>query len=118
MLTATFGTLLLLAPSTVGLHGHHDSGRAICDSCGVQESVALATITRLQTSPRWRERHNAAHALRRYDWRCHPDVVGALAFSMLNDTCEEVREEAAQSLTRMAPCLPVAHAALDRAARC
>lgn len=118
MLTATLGTVLVLAQSAIGLPGHHVSGPGSCDSCGVEKTVPVAMIARLQGSPRWRERHNAAHALRRFDWQCHPEVVGALAYSLLNDPCEEVREEAAQSLTRMAPCLPVAHAALERAARC
>lgn len=117
MITALFGTLIPVTLSALGLHGHHDSRVVVCDRCGVENTVVLATVTRMQTSPRWRERHNAAHALRRFDWRCHPEAVGALAYSLLNDRSEEVREEAAQSLTRMAPCLPVAHAALEQAAR-
>jgi hypothetical protein len=73
-------------------------------------------IVRMQKSPSWRARDNAAHALRKFDWRCHPEVVGALTYTLLNDGRKEVREEAAQSLTKMAPCLAVAHEALARAA--
>jgi hypothetical protein len=73
-------------------------------------------IVALQKSPRWRDRDRAAQELRHVDWRAHPEVVGALAFSLLNDPEEEVREEAAESLARMRPCLPEAREALRIAA--
>jgi hypothetical protein len=118
MLTATIGTALILSQAAVGGHGHHDARAGACDSCGARNGVVLATIAKLQTSPRWRERDDAANDLRDFDWHCHPEVVGALAYTLLNDPEEEVREEAAESLAKMAPCLPVAHAALSRAAEC
>jgi hypothetical protein len=52
------------------------------------------------------------------DWRCHPEVAGALAFALLKDCHEEVREEAAETLAKKAVCLPVVHMALTRAASC
>ncbi|AGA25913.1 HEAT repeat domain-containing protein [Singulisphaera acidiphila] len=116
MLTATIGTALIFCQSALGGHGHHGAKVGACESCGEKNGVVLATISRLQTSPRWRDRDDAANDLRDFDWRCHPEVVGALAFTLLNDPEEEVREEAAESLAKMAPCLPVAHAALSQAA--
>ncbi|MCA1686119.1 MAG: HEAT repeat domain-containing protein, partial [Planctomycetia bacterium] len=70
----------------------------------------------LQTSSRPETREDAAHDLREVDWRCHPEVLGALAYSLLHDGDEEVREEAAESLTKMRACVPVVHAALSQAA--
>ncbi|WP_406696742.1 HEAT repeat domain-containing protein [Singulisphaera sp. Ch08] len=116
MLTATIGTALIICQSALGGHGHHGSKVEACDSCGEKSGVILATVSRLQTSPRWRERDDAANDLRDFDWRCHPEIVGVLAFTLLNDPEEEVREEAAESLAKMAPCLPVAHSALSQAA--
>jgi hypothetical protein len=96
--------------------GHHVPRTGSCDVCGVESAMLFEQIQRLQHCPKWRDRDNAAHALRRFDWRCHPEVVGALAYSLLHDCEEEVREEAAESLTKMAPCLAVAHEALSLAA--
>jgi hypothetical protein len=75
-------------------------------------------VNTLQSHPRWRVRDNAAHALRKYDWRCHPEILSALAAAMLTDCEEEVREESAESLTKIspAPCSVETHAALWQAA--
>lgn len=116
MFTATIGTALIFCQTALGGHGHHGAKVGACDSCGEKNGAIFATVARLQTAPRWRDRDDAANDLRDFDWRCHPEVVGALAFALLNDPEEEVREEAAESLAKMAPCLPVAHAALSQAA--
>ncbi len=89
-----------------------------CDTCGVRFSVVDAEIYRMQHDPRWRKRDNAANHLRDYDWQCHPQIVPALVTTMLRDCHEEVREEAAESLAKMAPCLPEVHAALRKSALC
>jgi len=44
--------------------------------------------------------------------------VGALTFAMLHDCNGEVREEAAESLAKMAPCDPVVHQAFLVSASC
>ena len=116
MIAASWGVVAIVAQSVLGWGGTPDPGLISCDLCGVENSAILAQMARLQTCPRWKEREHAAHVLRKIDWRCHPEVVEALAFALLHDREEEVREEAAQSLTKMAPCLPVAHEALSRAA--
>jgi len=118
MITATIGTALLVSQVLLGGHGHHKARVEECDRCGERDAQLVATLMTLQTCPQWRERDDAAHDLRDYDWRIHPEVVEALSFALLNDPEEEVREEAAESLTKMAPGLPVAHAALSRAAKC
>jgi hypothetical protein len=107
-----------LAASTVLGVGHHAGGPGCCDVCGVEKAEVLATIARLQTCPDWRVRDDAAHDLRKFDWRCHPEIVAALSVALLKDCEEEVREEAAQSLSKMRTCLPIAHEALSKAARC
>lgn len=115
MIATTWGVALILAQSVLET-GHHAPKLGCCDECGVEKAAILEQIVRLQTCPNWRDRDRAAHALRRCDWRCHPEVVEVLALALLKDCHEEVREEAAESLTKMAPCLPVAHEALSRAA--
>ena len=91
---------------------------SVCSDCGVRSNVILDLVVILQKSPDWHRRERAAHDLRRVDWRCHPEVVGALAYSLLNDPNGEVREEAAESLTKMRPDDPSAIEALKRAAGC
>jgi hypothetical protein len=116
MIAATWGVVAIVAQAMLGWGGGHDPVPDSSEARVVENAAILAQVARLQTSPRRRDRDHAAHALRKVDWRCHPEVVGALAYSLLHDPEEEVREEAAQSLTRMAPCLAVAHEALSRAA--
>ena len=91
---------------------------AVCSDCGVRSGTILDLVVILQKAPDWHRRERAAHDLRRVDWHCHPDVVGALAYSLLNDPEGEVREEAAESLAKMRPNDPGAIEALKRAAGC
>jgi hypothetical protein len=56
--------------------------------------------------------------LRKFAWKCHPEAAEALAGALLNDDCGLVRQEAAESLAKMRPCLPVVHEAVARAAKC
>ena len=118
MIASWLGASILFAQALVGGHGHgHRAPEAdCCTRCGVVMPELVAQVNRLQTAPKWRDRERAAHALRRIDWKCHPEIVDVLASALLNDQHEEVREEAAQSLTRMAPCTVFAHEALARAA--
>jgi hypothetical protein len=76
----------------------------------------VTVIVRLQKAPNWRDRDEAATVLRHVDWRRRPEVLGALAYSLLHDPAHEVREEVAESLARMGACVPVVHEALKRAA--
>jgi hypothetical protein len=114
------GLAWIVAQSATGCHGREAKASVVPLSARVERPgdapVVIRDIVALQRSPRWRDRDRAAIALRRVDWRRHPEVVGALAFSMLHDPEEEVREEAAESLTRMRPCLPEAREALRQAA--
>jgi hypothetical protein len=112
----TIGTAVLL--SSLGWSGHHKSAACCCDVCGVEKAEIHSLIANLQRCPRWRQRHNAAHDLRKYDWECHPEIINALTTALLVDCDDDVREEAAQSLRKLAACTPTAHAALDRAAHC
>jgi hypothetical protein len=89
-----------------------------CDACGVRFSVVDAEIYGMRHDPRWRKRDNAAHRLKKYDWHCHPQIVPALIATMLHDCHEEVREEAAESLAKMAPCLPEVHTAFLKSSQC
>lgn len=116
-LTTTVCLAAVLVPGYSG-HGRAESRVVCCDVCGVETAEVAALIQTMQTCPRWRKRDNAAHALRRFDWRCHPEAAQALAATMLRDCEEEVREEAAESLAKMKPCLPEVHASLAQAARC
>lgn len=108
---------MILSQTLLGGHGHHRRVEE-CDRCGERDARLAATLVKLQTCPRWQERDDAAHDLRDYDWRVHPEVVETLCYALLNDPEEEVREEAAETLAKLAPGLPVAHASLSRAAKC
>ncbi len=118
MISSTLGGVIVLAQAFLGMHGHGAPRPGCCDVCGIRRAAVLTEITRLRTCPKWRQRDDAAHALRRVDWHCHPEVVDALAYSLLRDCEEEVREEAAETLAKLAPCTPVAHQALRQAADC
>jgi hypothetical protein len=115
MIATTLGIWVIVAQTTVGWHGQRDAVATSCNTCSVETSPVLAEIVQLQKSPNWRARERAANALRRVDWRSHPEVPGALAYSLLNDPRREVRQEAAESLARMGACGPVVHEAMFRA---
>jgi hypothetical protein len=117
-MNALLATILLLTPSGLDLFGHHRPSGPCCDACGTEVLRVQALIGTLQGHPNWRERDDAAHALRKFDARCHPEIGSALAAAMLCDRHEEVREEAAEALAKLAPCQPDVHAALVRAADC
>jgi HEAT repeats len=115
---ASVYTAVLLAQSAVGGIGHAPPRLICCDVCGVEKAEIACEITRLQTCRFWKDRDKAARSLRHYDWECHPEIVLALVNAMLRDCHEEVREESAESLAKLAPCMAVAHQALAFAAKC
>jgi hypothetical protein len=117
MLAALYTAVLLMPVAELGLD-HRARGDGCCDLCGVESAFVLGQIARLQTCPRWRDRDRAVRELRHVDWHCHPEVVDVLATALLRDCHEEVREEAAESLAKRAPCVASAHEALWHAARC
>jgi len=110
-----FGALVLLTQLSIAC-GHKHAVVATCCDCQEDSAKVERLIHCLQTSHLWKVRDDAAHDLRQFSWKCHPGIVEALAGSLLNDCHEEVREEAAQSLTKLAPCHPAAYFALDSAA--
>ena len=114
---STFSIGVALLGASLGFSGHHVPKAGCCEVCGVPSAAEAILIDRLQHDVRWRKRDNAAHALRKFSWKCHPEVAIVLANAMLHDCEEEVREEAAESLAKLAPCLPEVHVALERAAR-
>jgi HEAT repeats len=82
----------------------------------VPESTVIERLEFLLTRcPDWKQRDDAAHALRDHDWKEYPEIALILATSLQVDPSEEVREEAAESLAKLAPCLPEVHAALQSA---
>lgn len=115
-MTTFLSLAVIVSQSVVGWHGHDGPLARVCDVCGLEKSAVVAHIVRMQKSPNRRHREDSAHDLRKVDWRCHPEVLGALAFTLLRDCDEDVREEAAQSLTKMGACTPVVHESLARAA--
>lgn len=118
-MSAFLATVLLLTPAGLDLFKHHKTPSGpCCDTCGTETARVHALIYTMQTHPKWRQRDNAAHALRKYDAHCHPEIGSALAATMLHDCEEEVREEAAESLAKLAPCQPDVHAALVQASKC
>ena len=95
---------------------HRYVGPECCRSCFSEYREVQHLMVIMQRHPSWKERDDAAHDLRDFDWRCHPDLAPALAYTMLGDCHEEVREEAAETLAKLAPCDGSAHLALRQAA--
>ncbi len=114
-MTATLCSIVLF----LGFCGDQHAKRVgCCDLCGVETAKVQYELQRLHADPRWRQRDNAAHELRKFDWHCHPEILSSLVQAMLSDCEEEVREEAAETLAKLAPCVPEVHAALAKAANC
>ncbi len=118
MITATVSAVLLLVSSVGVLPCGHHKVREGCTVCAEETSAVHEQITRLESCSGWMTRRRAARALRKFDWKCHPEAAEALAGALLNDDCGLVRQEAAESLARMRPCLAVIHEAVARAAKC
>lgn len=118
MITATVSAVLLVVSSVGGLHCGHDKVREECTVCALETSAVQEQIARLQSCSGWMARRKAARTLRKFDWKYHPEAAEALAGALLNDDCGLVRQEAAESLARMRPCLASVHEAVARAAKC
>ncbi len=117
MVTTTVSAVLVWA--SLGLfHCGHDKVREECTVCTEEAPAVLAQISRLESCSGWMARRKAARVLRRYDWKSHPEAAEALSEALLHDDCNLVRQEAAESLARMRPCLPDVHAAVLKAAKC
>ena len=121
MFSATLLSLALVAQADLGPGGTSSTTRVVvsetivCDDCGVREAAVASAIRCLATSPVDDGRVLAARALRSVKWTCHPEIVTALSGALLHDPDWCVREEAAESLTRLGACDPEAHEALARA---
>ncbi len=111
-------SLVLMAAGSMGpRHCGHDVVRQECTTCDEESPAVARQIHRLQSAG-WIARKKAARALRSYDWKSHPEAAEALAEALLHDDCRLVRQQAAESLAKMRPCLPTVHEAVARAARC
>jgi hypothetical protein len=117
MILANLGLFVAIGVSAVGSHDHRGPKPASCDECGARSSAVRKEIQILRTSRKKGDREDAAENLRKFDWRRHPEAVLALGDALVLDPSDDVREEAAESLGKMAPCVPAAHEALSRAAR-
>ena len=109
-----FGVALIVAQATPVRHAAESV--VACSTCEVESPGVVAAMVRLQNGRDRRTRDEAAIVLRHVDWRRHPEVLGALCYSLLHDRDKEVREEAAESLTRMRATGPVVHESLRIAA--
>lgn len=116
MVLANLGLFVAIGVSAIGSHDHRGSKPAPCDECGAEASRAGKAIQVLRTSRKEGAREDAAEDLRKFDWRRHPEAVLALSDALVSDPSDDVREEAAESLGKMAPCVPAAHEALSLAA--
>lgn len=117
-MSAFLATVLVLTPSGLGLFQHQKPAGACCDTRATEISRVQSLICTMQTHQKWQKRDDAAHALRKFDAHCHPEIGSALAATLLHDCHEEVREEAAETLAKLAPCQPDVHAALIQSSRC
>jgi hypothetical protein len=116
MLTITMSAALLVGALEGEWHCGHEKIRDECSACSDESPAVARQIARLQSAG-WLGRRKAARALQAYDWRNHPEAAEALAGSLADDDCSLVRQQAAESLAKMRPCLPEVHEAVTRAAR-
>jgi hypothetical protein len=116
MILANLGLFVVIGASAVGSHDHRGPKPPSCDECGAKSAAVRKEIQILRTSRKKGDREDAAEDLRKFDWRRHPEAVLALCDALVLDPSDDVREEAAESLGKMAPCVPAAHEALSRAA--
>src|SRR4051812_12656140 len=116
MILTSLGLFVAIGVSAVGSHDHRGAKAVACGECGAEASRAGKAIQVLRTSRKKGAREDAAEDLRKLDWRRHPEAVLALSDALVLDPSDDVREEAAESLGKMAPCVPAAHEALSRAA--
>src|SRR4051812_5921684 len=106
MITAMMSVLLAMGFTVGGAPCAHKGVSGECSVCVDQYAEVLQQVERLQSCRGWMARRKAAKALRAYDWKSHPEAADALAEAVLHDDCGLVRQEAAQSLAKMRPCLP------------
>src|SRR5262245_53454926 len=118
MITAMMSVLLVLGSTVGGSPCVHARLTGECSACVDESAEIQEQIGRLQSCRGWIARRKAVRALRRYDWKNHPEAAEALAEAVSNDDCGLVRQEAVQSLAKMGPCLPAVHEAVARAAKC
>jgi HEAT repeats len=120
MMVATLSVVLIVAQSAAGWHEPViDDGRTGgCQACGVESGWVVEQLVRLQRGATWLERERGARSLRQLDGRCHPEVLGALAYSLLHDPNRSVRREVAETLVKLGACDPTVHQAMKRAATC
>ncbi|AMV39027.1 HEAT repeat domain-containing protein [Planctomyces sp. SH-PL62] len=112
-MTAATASLYLMLTATLGtIHGVHTRNQPDCHDCGAEQATVREEVGKLRTAKHWTARRKAARALRAHDWKQYPEAVEALSGALLNDRQGLVRQEAAESLGKMKPCLPVAHEAL------
>ncbi len=114
MTASTIGTILLTSQVALGglFHCNLFSKGSHCGPCKTSHPMVQREVSVLLHCPNWKDRKGAAKVLRKVDWKCHPEVVPALAHVVLNDCEKKVRAEAAETLAKLAPCVPEAHAAL------
>jgi hypothetical protein len=117
MFSVAMSAVLLVAVSSGPVHCGQHEVRGECSSCRDRSPEVAREIARLQSAG-WMARRKAARALRTYDWKSNPEAAEALAEALAHDDCGLVRQEAAESLWKLRPCLPVVHEAVARAARC
>lgn len=117
MTCATIGLHMMLGLVVVGEPGNRSPKPDRCIECGQDLADICTDIQALKTAPRWRVRARAARRLREIDGMGHPDAVLALCLALANDPDEEVREDAAGTLRKVAPPIPFVHETIDRASR-
>lgn len=88
-----------------------------CPECRADLKWIRAETRALHSSTRPKDRVEGAVALASVRWRCHPEVVAALAEALGTDKKAQVRAGAAEALGRMVPDLAVSHLGLLEASR-
>ena len=89
---------------------------AVCEVSNRETNALRQTIEVLEHGARPRSRDKAARLLRKFDERSHPEIVAAWVNALRNDCAGKVREEAAESLSKLSFCEAVVHESLVFAA--
>ena len=113
---ATSTIHVLLAAAALGCGDHHLRRVEVVAIVSAPNPAVDRELAILRCSPRWRERDNAAHRLAKYSWARNPQMLPALVAALTGDPQDDVRGEAAETLGKLAPCVPEVHEALGFAA--
>lgn len=116
MMTTLLAPIVILGQLAAAPAGRAADPPPACARCGADVAAIARLVDQLQTAHFDLARYHAVVALRRFDVRCHPEMVPPLIGALQHDREDAVRAEAAISLAKLGANRPDVVAALRQAA--